>query len=135
MMYRMMDGSGKELTAREVAELAMPHVDDDDCSSLRYWFSAWVFDNGEVDMFDAVMGRLDPLDMMEMYVNYLGRTSDEELYEQFGVSVVREIREPKKDLPLRFDMSLDPKCLDGPCEILDYPPMADKEFGDGSEGE
>lgn len=92
MMYRMIDGNGTEMTAREVAELAMPHVDDDDRSSLRYWFSAWLFDNGEVDLFDAAMGRLDPLDMMERYVYYLGRTSDGDLAEQFGAEVVRRPR-------------------------------------------
>lgn len=35
---------------------------------------------------------VDPLDLMEGYVDYLGRTCDEDLYYQFGVRVVRKGR-------------------------------------------
>lgn len=90
MMYRVMDGDGPELTAMEVAMLAMPNIDDDACADLRMGFTEWLFDH--MDPFDAVMGRLNPLDMMARYVDYLGRTSDEDLDQQFGVSVVRKAR-------------------------------------------
>ena len=93
MMYRVMNGDGLELTAREVAEFAMSNVDCDDCANLRAGFTEWLFDCRGEDLFDAVMGRLDPLDLMEGYVDYLGRTCDDDLYYQFGVKVVRGVKE------------------------------------------
>lgn len=131
MMYRVMNGDGLELTSREVAELAMPNLDCDECADLRIGLAEWLFDYSDVDLFDAVMGRLSPLDLMERYVEYLTWTDEDALYYQFGVKAVWEFREPEKDLPLRFDMTLDPKCLDGPCERLDFTPLAER-FGDES---
>lgn len=96
-MYRMRCGDGPELTSREVAELAMPNVDCDECADLRMGFTVWLFDHIGVDPFDAVMGRLDPLDLMERYVEYLTRTDEDALYYQFGVGVVWEFRDGSKE--------------------------------------
>ena len=85
-----------------------------------------------MDPFDAVMGRLDPLGLMERYVEYLTRTCEDDLHDQFGVEFVRE---PRKDLPLKVDWTLTPGCLDETRERLDYTPLADKAAGDGSDGE
>lgn len=95
MMYRVMGGDGPELTSMEVAMLAMPNIDDDACADLRMGFTEWLFDH--MDPFDAVMGRLNPLDMMKRYVEYLTRTDEDALYYQFGVRVVWEFRDGSRE--------------------------------------
>ena len=44
MMYRIR-GCDVELTAREVAELALSNIDDDACEDLRMGFSEWLHDH------------------------------------------------------------------------------------------